>query len=218
MAEVAGKPFLDWVARYLRQQGIRRIVFSTGYLAEKIQDYFEKHAIPGMEFFFARETEPQGTAGGFLNAVETSKLSVAAWIVLNGDSLALTDLAGPAAALRSTENQGVLIGVKVNDSTRYGTLALGQSGELLGFREKQPGSGVISAGMYVLKNELLSRFAGRRPLSFETDVFPALINDKQKLAVIAAEAPFLDIGTPETLKQAADFVRHNQQWFGSLHE
>ena len=47
----------------------------------------------------ARETEPLGTAGGFLNAVRACGQNARpAWLVLNGDSLAFADLARAAVS------------------------------------------------------------------------------------------------------------------------
>ena len=40
MAPVNGRPFLEWVVRWLAAQNIRRVVRSTGYLAETIEKHF----------------------------------------------------------------------------------------------------------------------------------------------------------------------------------
>ena len=41
MAPVNGDPFLNYQLKYLKHFGIKRIIFSVGYLAEKIQDYYK---------------------------------------------------------------------------------------------------------------------------------------------------------------------------------
>ena len=41
----------------------------------------------------------------------------------------------------------------------------------------------------------------------ETDVFPALLAGGADLRVVGVRAPFLDIGTPESVRQAEEFVR-----------
>ncbi len=40
MAPVAGKPFLEWIISYLKVQGITKVVISTGYRGELIEEYF----------------------------------------------------------------------------------------------------------------------------------------------------------------------------------
>ena len=43
-------------------------------------------------------------------------------------------------------------------------------------------------------------------LSFEYDIFPLLLQQKICLKVHPVEAPFLDIGTPDSLAQAESFI------------
>ena len=43
MAPVAGRPFLEWVLRFLARQGVRRAVISIGYLAQVIADHCQRH-------------------------------------------------------------------------------------------------------------------------------------------------------------------------------
>ena len=81
-------------------------------------------------------------------------------------------------------------------------------------REKRPGKGVINAGIYLLRDSLVRQFPGTLPLSFEQEVFPQLIARGVLLKVCAVEAPFLDIGTPESLRQAESFVEANRAQFG----
>jgi D-glycero-alpha-D-manno-heptose 1-phosphate guanylyltransferase len=45
------------------------------------------------------------------------------------------------------------------------------------------------------------------PLSFEFDVFPALIAGGARIGVVIVEAPFIDIGTPASMAEAESFVR-----------
>lgn len=208
LAPVAGRPFLDWQLRYLHHQGFRRSLLATGYLAEKVQDYAEKAAIPAMAIDCVRETEPLGTAGAFLHAAHNSSLSptTAAWLVLNGDSLIVTDYRVLLAELEQDGVDGVILGVKVTDASRFGSLITNAQGELLKFAEKQPGAGVINSGVYLLGDRLLAQFPPNRPLSFEYDVFPSLLQQGAKIKVRAVEAPFLDIGTPATLTQAGQFI------------
>ena len=213
MAPVAGKPFLEWVARYLARQNIRNVVFSTGHLSDVIEDYFRKEPVLGIETRCVAETQPLGTAGGFLNAAQHASESPDAWLVLNGDSLVLTDLAPALKAMGDPEISGVVLGCVVEDAARYGTLAIDAHGELTGFAEKRPGRGVINAGVYLLRDSLLAAMSGPLPLSFETDVFPRLLRQNARIKVVEVQAPFLDIGTPDSLRQAELFVQQNRSKF-----
>lgn len=212
MAPVAGKPFLEWVVRYLGRQGIANVVISTGYKAEVAAQHFAHAPVTGVRTQCVAETQPLGTGGGFLLAVRACGQAPAAWLVLNGDSLVLADLAA-AARLLDGPVAGVILGCEVPDASRYGTLAVGPDGMLRGFQEKRPGRGVISAGVYLLRPALLREFPAQVPLSFEQDVFPALTSRRVSLKVQVVNTPFLDIGTPESLPRAELFIRENQAQF-----
>jgi len=207
LAPVAGKHFLEWVLRYLGEQGIERAVISAGYLAEKIERAVGKYAIEGLQVTCVTEGEPLGTAGGCLNAMGAHRGDI---VVLNGDSLVLTNL--KSLFLAAEHMDGAVLGIKVKDASRYGTLKV-KDGQLAGFEEKRPGVGLVNAGVYFFKAETLARFARGKALSFEYEVFPALIADGARISVARCEAPFLDIGTEESLAQADAFIKKHMDWF-----
>ena len=209
MVPVAGKPFLEWVVRWLARQGIRKAILSTGHLAEVVEAHFRTQPVAGVATRCIAETRSLGTGGGFLNAARLSGETPEAWLVVNGDSLVFANLALAAAELSNPAVAGAIIGCEVADATRYGTLAIGPAGDLRGFVEKRPGKGVINAGAYLLRDSLVRHFPGTLPLSFEQEVFPQLIAQGSLLKVCAVDAPFLDIGTPESLRQAQSFIEQN---------
>ena len=69
MAPVNGRPFLEWVVRYLAAQKIRRVIISTGHLAEIVAGHFQSQPVKNVRVSCVPETRPLGTAGGFLNAI-----------------------------------------------------------------------------------------------------------------------------------------------------
>jgi D-glycero-alpha-D-manno-heptose 1-phosphate guanylyltransferase len=207
MIPVAGKPFLEWVVRYLAAQGINRVILSTGFRGEVVERHFAGQPIEGVQVDCVREICALGTAGGFLNATRAASSVPEAWLVLNGDSLVAAPLEPLLSVLEDPGAMGAVLGVAVPDTARFGSLRLGAGNELLAFFEKRPGEGIINAGVYLLRPELLSLFPPKLPLSFEGDVFPALTAAQRKLKVCVTHAPFLDIGTPESLPLAEEFVR-----------
>ena len=213
MAPVEGRPFLEWLVRYLARQGVTRVVISTGYRAEVVAAHFNPQPVPGAETLCVAETAPLGTAGGVLHAVHQSNLKPPAWLVLNGDTLCFANLKIAAMELDDPEVAGVIYAREVPDTSRYGSLVMDPSGCLAEFVEKRPGKGLISTGVYLLRNALVQAFPDRAPLSLERDVFPALTASHTLLKVEIANAPFLDIGTPETLAAAETFVRQNRSQF-----
>ena len=213
MAPVNGRPFLEWIVRWLAAQKIRRVVVSTGYMAEMIEAHFRPQPVAGVAVTCVPETTPLGTAGGFLNAVRQSHLRPGAWFLLNGDSLTFPRLGEAIGALRDESVAGVIFGRELPDAGRYGSLVTDAGGRLVCFAEKRPGRGVVNTGIYLLRDSLLERFGAKVPLSIEQEVFPALTVAGVSLKVLTMNAPFLDIGTPETLPQADQFIQQNLAQF-----
>lgn len=202
MIPVLGEPFLEWAIRYWKREGVHRFVLSLGHLAEVAEQYFAGRA----EVATVREPQALGTGGAVSYVANQAALSDP-FIVANGDSLVLADVSAALAAIAQPGVDGVVLGVEVEDTSRYGSLAVDEAGRLLGFREKRPGRGLINAGVYFFRRGTVERFPKQQPLSMETDVFPSLLAGGADLRVVGVQAPFLDIGTPESVRQAEEFVR-----------
>jgi D-glycero-alpha-D-manno-heptose 1-phosphate guanylyltransferase len=209
MAPVNGRPFLEWVVRWLATHNVRRVVLSTGYLAETIEAHFRSQPVAGVQVACVPETTPLGTAGGFLNAVHQSKIKASAWFLINGDTLAFANLAEAIQSLQIESTAGVIFGREVPDTSRFGSLVTDATGRLECFAEKRPGRGVISTGVYLFRDSLVRQFPNKVPLSLEQEVFPALTASGVSLKVLRMNTPFLDIGTPDTLGEADLFIRQN---------
>jgi D-glycero-alpha-D-manno-heptose 1-phosphate guanylyltransferase len=213
MAQVNGKPFVEWIVRFLAAQKIRNVILSTGYLAETIEKHFQSQSVAGVKVSCVPEAKPLGTAGGFLNAVRDVKEKPEAWLVLNGDSLAPTPLDEMFQSLDDPDWDGAILGVPMIDASRFGIISQNANGELVGFNEKKSGAGIINTGIYLFRASVIEKFPDKAPLSFETDIFPALITNQVRLKVCVTDAPFLDIGTPESLPSAENFIRKKADCF-----
>lgn len=213
MVDVAGRPFLEWVLHFLARQGIQECVISAGYRGEVIDEFCTTFTLPGLRVSCVQETEPFGTAGGFLHAMQAVGGSDRRWLVTNGDSLVCADLRALLAP--DPQAEAGLLALPVPDASRYGSLRTDAEGFLTAFAEKSTTAapGLINGGLYVFAAGLPSTFPPNRPLSFETDVFPDLLRRGTRLRVHQTDAAFLDIGTPETLAQAADFIVSNHSVF-----
>ena len=213
MAPVDGRPFLEWVLRFLAAQGVHRSILSTGYLGDVIENRFATQPVAGIRVVSRRETEPRGTGGGFLHAISGYKPRPAAWLVTNGDSLVLANLTLFCAALDRHDWDAAILGVPMSDAARYGTLKISAQDRLVAFQEKRPGAGLINAGVYLFRAAVIDRFPQKEKLSFETDVFPHLLAHSVRIGVHRADAPFIDIGTPDSLGAADAFIQQHRSAF-----
>lgn len=199
---VGGVPFLEHVLWNLRRHGIREIVLSTGYLAEKFVESLGDGSRWGMKIDHVVEPEPAGTGGALLLCHDRLQDR---FLFLNGDTLFdinYLDLdctaveAGALAclALRQVENAG-----------RYGAVTL-EGNLVTSFSEKTAAGrdGLINGGISVLKRTVLD-WIPRSPCSLEQDVIPQLVA-AGKVAGRAYDGFFIDIGLPETLDDAQSSV------------
>jgi NDP-sugar pyrophosphorylase family protein len=127
------------------------------------------------------------------------------WMVANGDSYLAAPLAGFVSWYAERERNGGLLLTRVDDSARFGTVEVDGAGRILGFREKQglPVPAWINAGIYILPRRRIEQVGESIFVSLEHDVFPAWV--EEGLTAYCVEAPFIDIGTPESLARAEDF-------------
>lgn len=205
----AGAPFLAWVLRHAAAQGLRRAIVSLGHLAAVGMSRLAACAVPGLRIDTVVERAPLGTAGAMLLAADAAP-AADPLIVLNGDSLVLASYADAWLRLQDASCDGVLLAVETPDAGRYGRLETDAGDRLIGFREKQPGAGLVNAGVYFLRRRLLADAPRGLPLSMETEFIPGLLKRGASLIVCRSAANFIDIGTPETVYGAEDFIQRSR--------
>ena len=90
LAEVTGRPFLEWLLLWLRNQGLLHVILCTGHMAEVIEDYFENGARWSMDIRYSRDPTPLGTGGAVRNALD--QVTSDPFLVMNGDSYCPVDI------------------------------------------------------------------------------------------------------------------------------
>ena len=198
LADVAGRPFLAHILDKLADEGIRRVVLCTGYLGEQVEAAFGS-PYRGMTIVHSREPEPLGTGGALRHALP--QLVGDDVLVLNGDSLCDAPLTPMLAAHRLGGAAATLLLSRVDDAERYGTVALDGERRVVRFAEKgAAGPGLVSAGVYLLRRDLLTAIPPDRPTSIERDLFPSWIGPN--MHGYPCEQSFVDIGLPSSLARA----------------
>ena len=204
MAEVARRPFVEWLILQLRAQGIRRVVLGTVYKAEMLAKYFESGSRWEMEITISNESVPLGTAGALRLAL--GKTSSNPVLAMNGDSYCRFNLECLANSHAISGARVTLWLVPMQDCTRYGSVEVASGGEVTAFHEKSstPRPGLISAGVYLLDRSVAADIPGDHMVSLEREFFPALIG--KGIYSVVGSGPFLDIGTPESYREAANVL------------
>jgi len=199
MADIAGKPFLEYQLNYLESQEINHVIFSVGYKYEPIQSYFGNR-FKGIELQYAIEKEPLGTGGAVINAIGLCKED--AVFIVNGDTFYPVPLdnlfyyhcekkAGISLALKQMEN-----------FDRYGVVNINGHNAITGFEEKKfRKSGLINGGIYLADVNVLRALKLPVKFSLEKDLFEKYV-DSVSLYGFSFPQYFIDIGIPEDYARA----------------
>ncbi|HET6244840.1 MAG: NTP transferase domain-containing protein [Bacteroidetes bacterium] len=200
MAPVNGKPFLEYLVRYLLKFGIQKIIFSVGYKSEAIVEYFGTY-FENITIVYAKEEEPLGTGGGLKKAIE--KCTTENVLILNGDTFLELDL-NEFYNFHQLENADISLCLRnMINTSRYGTVKINDQKRVIAFQEKtgENTQGLINGGVYIFRRKKFNAFDLPEKFSLEKDFFePNLKN----LTIIGytGSGYFIDIGIPEDYQKA----------------
>jgi D-glycero-alpha-D-manno-heptose 1-phosphate guanylyltransferase len=204
LAPVCGRPFVSFILDQLCNAGLRRVIVSTGYMADTVSNVIGSRYL-GLQIVYSREDAALGTGGGARLAAERATSDNV--LVLNGDSFCRVDM--PALLVQQGRNPGsVLLAVThVGDASRYGAVELGEGDRVARFSEKSriASSGWINAGLYVIPRSLLLSMPQAVSFSMERDAIPKWVESGDRVYGFRCPGPFIDIGTPESLRAATGF-------------
>lgn len=199
---VNGIPFLEYIVWNLKRHGIQHILLSTGYLSEKIIAHFGDGKKCGLKIDYLIEHQPLGTGGAVTLAADKLEEK---FLILNGDTLFDFNYLDLHLNFQQHSSITALALRQVADTSRYGKVLLNDHNEVLEFSEKsQGGEGYVYAGVNVCQKDILN-FIPQGPCSLEKDVFPQLVQQKKMIAK-SYEGFFIDIGIPDTFKDAQTSV------------
>lgn len=202
LAEVQGRPFVSYLLDQVAAAGVKDVVLCTGYLGAQLETTFGDR-YGSLRLRYSREISPLGTGGALRLALPILRMDPV--LVMNGDSYSQVNLQAFCLWHQSCGANATLLLTKVSDTRRYGQVHVSAEEVVIRFDEKgdTAGPGWINAGIYLLSQGLLEAIPPGRTVSLEREVFPAWIG--KGLYAYRSQGPFLDIGTPESYAEAAQF-------------
>ena len=226
MADICGKPFLQYLLEMLRDKGITEVIFALGYMGEMIEEYFQDGSAFGLKIAYSYEEEPLGTGGAIRNALP--KILEEEVLVLNADTYFPMDYQGLLRFHQENDGDFSLATRAVPDISRYGAVRRDPAGRILAWNEKlgdggqQPGegskqpiegnaqqaassspkslSGEINGGIYVMKKSLVAEIPEGKQ-SLEQDCIPKWLSEGKRIFGLPFHGYFMDIGIPKDYQQ-----------------
>jgi len=195
MVQVAGRPLLEWVLRWLGRNQIRRVVIGVAYRREAIMNHFKDGASFGLEIEYSTHTVEGGTAEGFRLAIERF-VDDEAFFAMNGDEL--TDV-----SLRDLEefhlrNGGVATIAVSPLRSPFGLVEV-NGDDITAFREKAIiESARVSVGVYAFQRSILSYLPEKGDI--ERTAFPRLAQEG-RLKAFRHEGFWMTVNTVKDLAE-----------------
>ena len=207
LAEVGGQPFLAKLLDFYSVAGAERIILAAGHRASEVENFVTRQD-GAPQIVVSIEPSPRGTGGALRHALPYLQSSTV--LVANGDSFAAFNLAALVKFHHERRSVITLALAFAENTARYGRVEIGERGDVLKFEEKPatvsgspPVSGYINAGIYLMNREVIAGLPADATISLEREVFPQWLG--RGLFALAADVPFIDIGTPASWREAETF-------------
>ncbi len=179
MLIVSGKPLLQWILEWLKQNGISNIVIGVAYKKDKIIDYFGNGEKFGVKINYSHHTVEGGTSEGFRLAIQRH-ITDDTFAAMNGDEL--VDIKFPELVKFHQEKGGVATIAIGPLRSPYGVVEI-QGDDVTGFQEKPIiYSHYVSIGTYVFSHEILDYLPKKGDV--ERTCFPKLASQHKLKAYI----------------------------------
>ena len=208
------KPLVYYPLSSLMLAGIRDIlVISTPADLPRFEQLLEDGSQWGLNLQYAVQPRPEGLAQAFIIGRDFVGSGSVALIL--GDNIFYGQ--GLGQILREAANResgATIFGYHVKDPERYGVVEFERDGKVVGLEEKpeKPKSHYAVTGLYFYDNQVLDIARNLRPSARGeleiTDVNVEYLKRGQlRVEILGRGMAWLDTGTHESLKQAADFVK-----------
>ena len=204
MADINGKPFLEYILKNLIQNGFNNFIFSLHYRADLIVEYLNEigdSVLKNCVIKYYIEDTPLGTGGAVSYIISKGDIKDE-FYVLNADTW-IKDRLNELKLIAPN----VIALIQVENSDRYGKVQLNTSNIITKFMEKEEGlgEGLINAGFYKFHKAIFENI-NKSEYSLESDFFPLLVK-KNKLNGYILNTEFIDIGIPSDYQRFCNLVK-----------
>ena len=200
MLRIAGKPVIDYVMDDLKQLGgVEEVIYITGHLKEKVEDYARKKY--PWKSVFIEQKEQRGTADAIALARPHVDQPV---MIIFVDTIFDADF----SVIKTSNDDGIIWVKEVEDYQRFGVVVTDRNDHMTRIVEKpkEPISKRANIGLQYVKNwklmfEGIDHVMKQPPNKGEyylTDAFQYMVEQGAKLKVVEVEG-WYDAGKLDTL-------------------
>jgi len=192
-----GKPILERIILWLKNNGVQNIVIGVAYKKEKIMDFFGDGSRFGVNIIYTVHDQHGGTGDAFRTAIEESGIEDENFYAMNGDQITDLQLEGFTNYHLKSDAIVTIMTVKLRSS--FGIVKLDEHSKITKFHEKWTVSNVfINSGIYIF-NKKIKDYLGER--SIEEHTFRKLC-EEGKIYSFYYDGEWLTVNDKRELKRA----------------
>jgi len=177
MIPILNKPFLEYIIELLKKNGIEEVIILSGYLHEKIEDYFKDGQKFGLKikYSFSPVDDETGT-----RVRKAKELIQDTFLLLYTDNYWPLQLDRLFAFYKKMNTQGLVTVYSNTDNYTKNNTLVNDRGlvEVYDKTRQTPGLNGVDIGFFILKKNILKNLP-KENFSFEKIILPELISKKQ---------------------------------------
>ena len=202
MIKVGGKPMLELIIKQYIESGFSNFYISVNYLKEQIISYFGDGKEFNISINYLEEDRPLGTAGSIGLIQDSIDKDL---IITNADILTHFN---PDKLLHyhTNQNASATIGARyIQTKLEYGVIEVSNM-KLQALREKPVLNHLVNAGVYIVQPQVVNLIQQNEYLDMP-DLLLRAKNSGLQVYVCPIHEEWIDVGRPESLKQAEELLR-----------
>ena len=196
LADVNGRPFIEYIMDNLIQQGACHFILATGFMSSMFRSYFGE-SYKNIPITFSEESRPLGTGGAIVKAQMLLREKKFFFIV-NGDTFFPIKLQRLKNFAMKNGSDIAIALCQANENGRYGAATLNKKSEIQLEKTTALKGDLANGGICVVSRQLEPNLVNNKiPASFEKDLLPALKKHGGKITGMVFKDYFVDVGTPQ---------------------
>ncbi|MEF8810595.1 MAG: nucleotidyltransferase family protein [Bacteroidales bacterium] len=217
LVEVGGKTMLERTICHLKQYGFDELIINLHHFPEKIKNYLTKHHYFGVNISLSEESPELLDTGGALKHASWFFDGDQSFLIHNVDVLSNLNISKLYNYHQARDALATLV-VQNRPTSRY--LLFDEQNTLCGWENTKTGKKVVIKnnktlkrlafnGIHVTNPSIFNHMPGRNVFSI-MDIYLKAAKEKNILAYIDSESYWFDIGNPESLEKARNFISDNE--------
>lgn len=200
LVPVANRPLIVHQLAHLAASGVTDVTLALGYAAERFEIVREEADRLGINLRLLTEPSALGTGGALRYCLDSGVFDERPLLWLNGDVVAAPSVRNLHEFHSSHQAEVTLWLTSVRDVSAFGVLEVAPEGRVERFLEKpapeETDSHLVNAGILMLDPQVLRRIPAEVFHSFEQQLLPNLVEQRERIFGLFDGGYWLDTGQP----------------------